>query len=200
MPTPADLTTKLKAVNIILVGMGETPIEALDAVESSLAQKAIDCLEEASRSIQIKGWYWNEEADYPIAITAEGEALLPSNTIRASETVCETKDTVQRGNRLYNRTDHTFEFPANTTIRTNLIVYLDWDDLPEFAKHPIHYLATRRFQMRELTSGAIDRAITEDFDAAVAIIEQAEDSQGPANILTDSPLGNSLRGNGARRR
>ncbi len=200
MPTPADLTTKLKAVNIILVGMGESPIESLEAVESSLAQKAIDALDEASRTVQAIGWYWNTERDYPLTADSGGTISLPANTLEVSEVMAESKDCVQRGQRLYNRTDHTFTFTVGLPVKVNLTVWLDWDDLPEFAKHPIHYIATRRFQMRELTSTAIDGAVKDDVDAALTVCQQAEDRQGPANYFTDSPDGAAFQGVARRRR
>lgn len=200
MATPAFLTTKLKAVNNILYGMGESPLESLSAVESSLAQKAIDALDEASISVQTPGWYWNQEREYPLAADSHGIINLPANTLSVAEVMAESKDCVQRGARLYNRTDHTYLFTVGSLVKVNITVWLDWDDLPEFAKQPVYLIAQRRFQMRELTSSAIDAAIKDDVDAAIAVCQQKEDEQGPANYFSDSPDGAAFQGVARRRR
>lgn len=188
MTTPPDLSTKLKAVNILLAGMGENPIESLVVSQSSLAQKALEALEESSRSLQVKGWYWNSEDNFPLSRASTGEIPLPINRIRVSRVAHSGGDIlVERGSRLYNRTDHTFQFPEGEEVRVDLVLYLAWDDIPEFAKQSIIYVAQRRLQMRELTSTAINAAIEDDMAMAMAYLEQAEDAQGPASAITDSP-------------
>lgn len=187
MATPADLSTKLKAVNVLLAGMGETPVESLEEVQSALAEKAIDCLDETSRALQTRGWFWNTEDDYALSLDTNNEVPLPNNTVRVTRVSHSGGDIlVQRGQRLYNRTDHTYTFPVGEEVKVDLVLYLDWDDLPEFAKQAAIYVAQRRLQMRELTSSQIDAAIEDDLQNAIAQLEQAEDAQGPHNILTDS--------------
>lgn len=187
MPTPPDLSTELKAVNILLGGMGETPIESLDAVQSSLASKAINALDETSLTLQTKGWYWNTEEEYPLSPDPSGYLNLPINTIAVSRAYTVGGDQlIQRGQRLYNRKKRTFVFPQGETVKVDITLKLDWDDLPEFAKQPIFYIAQKRLQMRELTSTAINKAIETDVDGALAILEQNEDKQGPANRITDN--------------
>lgn len=200
MATPADLSTKLKAVNILLAGMGENAIESLDAAQASLAQKAVDVLDEASRTLQVRGWFWNSEDDYPLNPDTNSEIPLPVNTLRVARVWHSGGDQlVQRGQRLYNRTDHTYTFLQGETIKVDIVLFLDWDDLPEFAKHAAIYVAQKRLQMRELTSTAIDAAIETDLQNAIAQLEQAEDAQGPANSLTDSQDLTALHGNIRRR-
>lgn len=200
MATPEALSTKLKAVNILLAGMGEVAIDSLEATQSSLAQKAIDTLDETSRSLQARGWYWNSEEAYPLSPSSSGDVPLPSNTMRVSRVAHSGGDIlVQRGQRLYNRTDRTFTFPQGEAVEVDLVIYLDWDDLPEFAKQAVIYVAQKKLQMRELTSTAIDAAIETDLQNAIAQLEQAEDAHGPANSLSDSDVGTQLHGNIRRR-
>ena len=201
MTTPQDLSTKLKAVNVILAGMGEVPITTLDASQSGLAQKAEDVLDETSRTLQAKGYYWNSEDDYSLSPDASGNVYLPANTTRVSRAyIAGSSDIlIQRGQKIYNRTKHTFTFPQGTTVKVDIVVYLDWDDLPEFAKQAAIYPAQKRFQIRELTSNAIDSAIENDLQLAIATLEQAEDAQGPANQLNDSTDSLAIQGNIRRR-
>ena len=186
--TPPELTTELSAVNTLLAGIGEQAVESLGAIESSLTQTALNALREASRTVQVKSWYWNYETDYPLSVNSSNNIPLPVGTMKVHEVRgSSTVDLVQRGQRLYNRTDHTYIFEDGYTAKADITFMLAWEDLPEFARHPILYLAQKRFQMRELTSTAINAAIKEDVEYAITLIEQAEDQQGPANILTENP-------------
>ena len=195
--TPPELTTELSAVNTLLAGIGEQPVESLDAIESSLVQVALNALNEASRSLQVRGWYWNRDEDWPLSVNSAGNIPLPNGTIKVHEVRGSGDDLVQRGQRLWNKTTKSFTFDQGTTVKVDLTLMLPWDDLPEFAKHPILYVAQKRFQMRELTSNAIDRAIAEDLEWAKAQIETAEDEQGPENMFASNP---SLRGTEGLRR
>lgn len=185
--TPPELTTELSAVNTLLAGIGEQAVESLDAIESSLTQTALNALREASRTVQAKSWYWNYETDYPLSVNSSNNIPLPVGTMKVHEVRGSGDDLIQRGQRLYNRTKHTYLFDDGYTAKADITFMLAWEDLPEFARHPILYLAQKRFQMRELTSTAINAAIKEDVEYAITLIEQAEDQQGPANILTENP-------------
>jgi len=200
MPVSSDLTTELSAVNTILAGQGEVPVESLEASESALAEKALNALREASRTIQVIGWYWNTEEGYRLPRDSTFEIPLPSNTLKVSEVRNSgSEDCIQRGPRLYSRTRHSFKFPEVDAVVANLVVLLPWEDLPEVPRQSIMYVAQRRFQMRELTSTAIDRAIADDVDAAIATLHQEEDENGPANILDDNPVNAPHRFNLRRR-
>lgn len=185
--TPPDLTTELSAVNTLLAGVGEQPVESLEAIESSLVQTARNALMEASRSIQVRGWSWNREEDYPLQPASDGSLPLPAYTMVVHEARWERKNLVQRGSALYNKTDRTYEFPQGVTVKVDITLYLPWDLIPEYAKLPIMYVAQKRFQMRELTSTAIDRMVADDVEYAKAQLEQIEDSQETENILTRNP-------------
>ena len=171
-----------------------------ETVESSLAEQAANALDEVSRQLQTRGWYWNKEESYPLVLNEDNEVELPINTLVVHEVRHSGQDDlVERGRKLYNRTDHTYTFETGEEVSVDITFYLDWDELPEFAKQAIIYVAQRRFQMRELTSTAIDRVVQDDMDVAMGTLQQKEDEQGPANIITGTG-GLGLYGNGARRR
>lgn len=195
MPTPLDLSTELRAVNIILAGDGEQPVDDIEVITSPLVLQAHNALHEASRSIQTSGWYWNREDDWELPKDEDDKIPVPYNVLSISEVRCSgQEDLVQRGNFLYSRTNHRYTFDAEITSATvNAIVYLEWEELPEYAKQAIIYLAQRRFQMRELTSVQIDAAIKEDLDVALAELQHKEDEQGPQNRIDGSLRGQARR-------
>jgi len=192
--TPLNLSTQLNAVNAMLASTGEAPLQSLAPGQSSLADKAVMALAEASRSIQVVGWSWNKETNWQLEADDQGNAVLPANAIRVTRVYSSNGDIlVQRGGRLYNRTQQTYTFGTSTNPapQVDMVVYLEWDDLPEGAKQPIFYLATRRFQLRELTSTAIDAGVKEDYDGAIAALWASEDEAETPNVITDS---NDLQG------
>jgi hypothetical protein len=200
MPLSSDLTTELSAVNTLLAAQGEQPVESLEAITSSLTETALNALREASRSLQTVGWYWNTEDNWEMARNADMEIPLPANTLKVTEVRNSGEDDcIQRGQRLYSRTRHTYKFPDMDSVKVTLVVLLGWEELPEVPRQAIMYVAQRRFQMRELTSTAIDRAIADDTDAAIAQLHRFEDESGPANILDDNPMNAPIRGRARRR-
>jgi hypothetical protein len=187
---PSNLSTELVAVNVLLASIGEQPVESLETVESADAESARDTLTEWSRAIQAKGWHWNREKNYPITPNASGNCLLPANCLFITNAYWnegsggDPAPVVERGRKLYNTEDHTAIF--TDTVYVDMVLLLEWEEMPEYARHAIIYNAVHRFQMRELTSTAIGRVTAEDVAAAMTTLEQRED---------EADKKNSIRGN-----
>jgi len=184
---PADLSTELAAVNILLAGIGEQPVDSLDVVQSADAESARNTLLEHSRALQVRGWDWNREEDFPLPPNEAGEIVLPANCLyidkaywaRSGNT---TKKISERGRQLYNKTDRTLLF--DEPVYVDMIVLLEWEELPEYARQAIIYSALHKFQMRELTSTAISRVTEADVAQAMSILEQREDEAEPKNAVS----------------
>lgn len=184
---PADLSTELAAVNVLLAGIGEQPVESLDTVQSADAESARNTLLEHSRALQSRGWDWNREEDYPLPPNDVGEIPLPANCLYVDKAYWSTsgnttKKISERGRQLYNKTDKTLVFDA--TVYVDMIIFLEWDELPEYARQAIIYDALHKFQMRELTSTAISRVTEADVARAMALLEQREDEANPKNAVS----------------
>jgi hypothetical protein len=99
-------------------------------------------------------------------------------------------DITIRGNKVYNRKDHTFTF--SKAISVDMVVLLEWDDLPEPARQYIVSRASREFQRRVVGSGQLDQfnaddelrllIALQDFDGATADYNML-DGGFSANIL-----------------
>lgn len=185
-PLPADFSTELAAVNILLAVIGEQPVASLDTVESADAESARNTLKEFSRAVQAKGWDWNREEAFPLAPDSEGFIQLPANCLYMDAAYWSSygslaKKISERGRQLYNKTDRTLVFTE--TVYADMIIYLEWEELPEYARQAILYSAVHRYQMRELTSNAIGRITQEDVAQAMATLEQREDEAEPQNAI-----------------
>lgn len=186
MTTAITPTTELEAVNLMLDVIGESPINSLSdgAVVDAVKAKAV--LSEVSRAVQQKGWHFNTEKNYELVPTVfEKEIQLPPNCARVDTSGPDKgTDVVQRGNRLYDRINHTFAFTKS--LRVDMVVLLPFDQLPETARYYIAVRAARVFQARTVGSEALYKFSAEDERLALVDLKRAEGLTGGHNMLTGS--------------
>ena len=127
-------TSKLEAVNKALQMMGEAPINSLQGllVLGNLAEKTI---ESVSRKLQTEGWSFNTE--YQETLVRDSTTNHISVGTNVSRIYVDPYDypsieVIQRGSRLYDRKNNTYEFTED--IKADRTILLDWDDLPEHAR------------------------------------------------------------------
>ena len=184
-------TTKLEAINSMLSAIGEAPVNSLSSglVDAALAQTVLN---EVSRSVQSQGWNFNTELDYSVASDVNGYVVLPSEIIRAdlAASVIESsgidQDYVQRGNRMYDKVNHTFTI--NKSLELDVVVLLDFEDLPEAARVYITTKALRVFQQRAVGSTALSDMHLGDENQALINLQEAEGDNGDYNILSPTML------------
>ena len=172
-------STELEAVNTILSTIGEQPVEALDGSfnEATLAQ---DMLRDISREVQTRGYSWNKETEYPLAVTG-GEILISTDCLDVN--ITNQQDwLVQRGNRLYNRTEHTYTFAADVDVEATIIFFLAFADLPQVAKNYITLRTARKFQVRMLGSESIEKFSEIDENQAWLTLSAKEVDQGAYSL------------------
>ncbi|MEE0816804.1 MAG: hypothetical protein U0M13_14210, partial [Desulfovibrio fairfieldensis] len=148
-------TTELEAVNIILSGIGEAPISSFAEVTADVSL-ARNILAEISRETQTEGWQWNTEDDFPLTPdAAKGEIKLPPTAIRVHFREPDDRELTIRGQRVYDRVNHSFIFSPGVRILVTLTLLLPFEDLPEAARRYITLKAARVFQERTVGSGTL---------------------------------------------
>jgi hypothetical protein len=130
-------TTSLKALNqSIVTNTVETPTNPDVAI-------ALNTLREVSREVQAEGWIFNKEYDYPITPDNNNEVKIPSNVLQMDlnrhYTQNMDRDSVNRGGKLYDRTNHSYKW-TDATLYVDIIWELDWGSIPE----PIQAFITAR--------------------------------------------------------
>lgn len=158
--------TELDAVNLMLESIGEAPVNTLTNNGFDEAYIARGMLHRASRNVQSKGLHCNSETDYPLTPDGSGYLIVPTNVLDI-DAVYTSDDVVQRGNRLYNRTDHTYEFTQ--VMKVDIVFFLAFEDLPEVVREYIAIMAGRRFQ-----ANAVGSKVLVEFTAADEMIARAE--------------------------
>ena len=139
-------TSKLQAVNKALQMMGESPLNSLQGLFGlgNLAETTVDSV---SRKVQVEGWSFN--SDYQISLVRDSTTNHISVGDNVSRVIIDPYeynniDVVQRGRKLYDRKNNTYEFESN--LKADMTIILDWDDLPEHARVYIMTKAGRELQ------------------------------------------------------
>ena len=181
-PTPQ---TRLEAVNTMLGVVWEAPVSSLDVTGVASVTMATRVLDDTIRSVQTRGWAFNTEHEYPIAVDEDGFVPLPNNTLSVdSDGDSAQLNVVQRGLRLYDRGDHTFDFSNLTTVSVKIILSVDFADCPEAFKQYVAILAARRFKAEYLSQDEGQPTSAEI--EALRNLEEAEADTGDHNFLTDN--------------
>lgn len=175
-------TTKLEAVNSMLMSIGEAPVNSLESgLDDALIAETT--LNETSKSVQKHGWYFNTEDNFPLLKNVDNEIVVPNNILKLD---VQNTRYVLRGKRVYDRLDHTFKIKKD--LKGTVILGLEFDDLPESAKQAIMYRAARLFQNRVVGSTTIYQFTKEDEMSALQELQAEELEAGNYSIFDSADV------------
>ena len=165
------VSTELDAINTLLATIGEAPVNSLSGTLPTDVAVAMNALRETTREVQLEGWHFNTEADYPLTPGADGRIRLPADIVRVWKEDPDGQDVIQRGSFLYDRTNHTFLFTEE--VRAFVLTLLSFDEMPEAFRWYVTVRAARRFQDRTVGSDVLHNfnGADEDFARATAVRE-----------------------------
>jgi hypothetical protein len=173
--------SELEAVNLMLETVGESPVSSLVTTGDLHISMALQFLYDASREVQTVGWHFNYEEEYPLALNLDYNLVFPSNTLSLDVSDIDNQyDVVMRGNRLYDRKNHTYTF--SKPIRVDIVFFLPWSDLPQPARQYIAILAARRFQRRVQGDDSIEKFTAVEETMAKAQLEDFEANTRDYNL------------------
>lgn len=181
-----SMTSELDAINIMLGTIGESPINSLDAatgVVDAVTARAI--LSEVSVQVQEEGWHFNTEYEFVLTPSLDSkEIYVPANAIEVDASTYDRNDidVAIRGNRLYDRKNKTFQFQQD--IKADLTILLEFNELPQAARHYITVRAARVFQQRVIGSDTLGSFSEKDEARALRSMRRYESKTADYNILT----------------
>ncbi|QDP62659.1 MAG: putative tail tubular protein [Prokaryotic dsDNA virus sp.] len=180
--------TELEAVNTMLSAVGEPPINSLDAQKNADAAIARNILKEVNREIQTHGWHFNTQRDVSFSPdSTTKEILVGDNVVRIDIDITsvgtshDERDITQRGNKLFNRTDNTYEFTSD--VKATVTFLFDWDDLPEPFKNYVTVRSARIFQDRMVGSTAHHGFSQQDEYRALALLKEFQSDTADHSIF-----------------
>ena len=177
-----SLTSKLDAINSMLFGVGEAPVNTMNSglQEAEIAAITLDTI---SREVQSAGWAFNTDLRYTLSINQDSHITVPSNCLHVDTTSLTRdydSDIVMRNQKLYDRTKNTFEFTSS--VEVDMIVLLEFEELPEIARRYITLRAGRKFQENILGSGEMTKLQFKDEQIALYALRESESQLADYNI------------------
>jgi hypothetical protein len=185
--------SELDAINSLLESIGEAPVNTLESGLSE-AHIARQTLHRTSRKCQSRGWWFNTEV-MTLSPNTDKEIHLPANCLKIDTGL---EHVVYRGNRLYNRGDNTYKFEGQ--LRGYLALGLDFEEIPEVARHYIAVRAGRIFQDRTVGSAQLHGFQLSDEQMAWAELNEAELENGQYNVFDNADVSRALNRSTSYRR
>jgi hypothetical protein len=184
MATQITPTTELQAINIMLSGIGEAPVNAITGTTSVDVSTAKNILDETSMSIQSQGWHFNTHENYTsLALDQDNKVPLPSNCVKAdaSNSYKYLNYTLRNGY-LYDLDHHTDVFTSAPSM-VDIVLVQQFEQLPEYARQYITAKASRRFASRFIGDKAIVELLSNDENEALMAFHQADSQEADVNML-----------------
>jgi len=176
-------TSKLEAINTLLATIGESPVNSLNSglVEASSAEQTLD---NVSRDFQSQGWSFNTDLTFDLSPNAADELTLPANCLHVDTIhtrISSDTDLVQRGMKMYDRIKNTYAI--GLSLKVDMVVLLEFEELPETARRYVAIKAARVLQDRVLGSDTLHSFNSRDEQAAWNNVMQAESDVQDLNIF-----------------
>ena len=129
-------------------------------VEASQAEQTLN---NVSRDFQAQGWAFNTEITFDLSPDASDMLTLPANCLHVDTIhtrMSSDTDLVQRGNKMYDRIKNTYAI--GTTVSVDMVVLLDFEEMPETARRFVAIKASRILQDRVLGSESLHSYNSQD--------------------------------------
>lgn len=163
------------------MSIGEAPVNSIGVglSESRLAQITLD---NVSREVQKRGWWFNTEV-MTIHPNNENVLQLPHNTLSLNSG---GRRYVMRYGQVYDKHHNTYKFTQSMPFE--LVLALEWDALPETARALITAKAAMRFQSETLGSAQVNSELATEANMALMELNEEETEAVSYNIFENANL------------
>ena len=189
--TTVDIDTELSAVNAILGSIGQSPISGLDFANPEISF-VYNLLKESNQDVQSEGWTFNIEYHIKENVaTTDNKIIIGSDVIRIDNEDAwdKTRDFVRRKDtadgiwKLYDRVNHTFEFPDDDYFYVNKVRLLLFEDIPTVFQRYITYKASGRAAVQLVSNANLQKMLQQYEIQARAACMEYECNQGDHNFM-----------------
>jgi len=187
--TTVDIDTELSAVNAILGSIGQSPISGLDFANPEISF-IYNLLKESNQDVQNEGWTFNIEYHIKETVGSDNKIIIESDVIRIDNEDAwdRTRDFVRRKDsdglwKMYDRVNHTFEFPDDDYFYVNKVRLLPFEDIPAPFQRYIIYKASGRAAVQLVSNGQLQKMIAQFEIQARAAVMEYECNQGDHNYM-----------------
>ena len=187
--TTTTLDTELSAVNSILGSIGQSPISQLDFTNPQVSF-VYNLLKESNQDIQSEGWTFNLEYHIKNSSKTSNKFIIPSDVIRIDrdDSWDRTRDVVRRKDsdgiwKVYDRVNHTFEFPDDDYFYYNYVRLLNYEDIPAPFQRYVIYKACGRAAVQLVSNAELQKMMATFETQSRAACMEYECNQGDHNFM-----------------
>ena len=187
--TTVDIDTELSAVNAILGSIGQSPISGLDFANPEISF-IYNLLKESNQDVQNEGWTFNIEYHIKETVGADNKIIIESDVIRIDneDSWDKTRDFVRKKDadgiwKLYDRVNHTMEFPDDEYFYVNKVRLLNFEDIPTPFQRYIIYKASGRAAVQLVSNANLQKMLATFEGQARAGCMEYECNQGDHNYM-----------------
>ena len=188
--TTVDIDTELSAVNAILGSIGQSPVSGLDFANPEISF-IFNLLKESSQDVQSEGWTFNIEYHIKETVGADNKIIVESDVSRIDNEDAwdRTRDFVRRKDtsdgiwKLYDRVNHTFEYPDDDYFYVNKVRLLKFEDLPAPFQRYIIYKASGRAAVQLVSNAQLQQSLATFEAQSRAACMEYECNQGDHNYM-----------------
>ena len=187
--TTVTIDTELSAVNAILGSIGQAPISSIDFDNPEISF-IYNILKETNQDVQNEGWIFNQEKHVKFTNKTGDKFHIESDMIQIDGTDGwdRTRSFVRRKDtdgvwKLYDKVNHTFEFPDDAYFHVNVIRLMKFEDIPTPFQRYIIYRASTRAAVQLVSNPNLQKMLsTNELQARAACVEY-ECNQGDHNFM-----------------
>ena len=185
MSTPIATDTELSAVNSILGSIGQSPITQLKDTTGALISTNPEIsfihnlLVETTKDVLNEGWHFNTEYGIKISPDANKQISIPSSYLRYDVHDGQTSrllDVVKRGDKLYDKVKHTFEFENDVLVDATYLY--NFEDIPSAFQRYIIAKASTRAATQLVGDQNLARLLQQQEAITRAIVMEYDTQQG----------------------
>lgn len=175
-------TTELDAINVMLETIGASPVARLDGVQNQDVIVARHILNMVVRELQMEEWHFNTESNFPFEPDEDGFINLPANIIRVQpkQGFFFPSDVVIRGQKLYDRQNHTYHFDQG--FNAEIALCLPFDELPLEARTYVTIRAARKLSNNSVGDNQLETWTAQDEARARAAFVAADNRQANLSL------------------
>jgi hypothetical protein len=187
--------TELDAINMMLMSIGQSPVNTVTSTGIKDVAVAQLILHNTSRSIQSEGWAFN--TDYALDITPDGNdrILVPSNAlhidpVNPGEDFVQRYDLANTAMSMYDLIDQTFD--RTTDLSVDIIYFYEFEQIPQTARDYIALSAGQIFQAQAVSSELLFRFEEKDINKAQVRLMRSQSRVKDRNILNGTDFTNQI--------
>jgi len=178
--------TELDAVNMMLMSIGQSPVNTITSTGIKDVAVAELMLHNASRAIQSSGWAFN--TDFAVTLTPDGNnRILVGTNVMHIDPTDPSEDWVQRYDAtntamsLYDVVNQTFD--RTTPLDCDIHYFYAFEQIPQVARDYIALVAGQQFQAQNVSSELLFRFEEKDITLALGRLMRAQSLTKDRNVF-----------------